>query len=78
MLTAHPSSKEYPSHLHPHGAPCASPLPCFENRFRDVVLISSVEILDMQVEFSFLHERLQNSSISSACRSPIRGTLNSA
>ena len=31
----------------------------FENRFRNVVLISAVQILDVQIESAFLHERLQ-------------------
>ena len=29
-----------------------------ENRFRDVMLIPAVQILNMQVEFAFLHKRL--------------------
>ena len=30
-----------------------------ENRFRDVMLIAAVQILDVQIEPAFLHERLQ-------------------
>ena len=38
---------------------CKRPRGRLENRFRNVVLIAAVQILDVQIEPAFLHERLQ-------------------